>query len=76
MPREVPIMPRSKPKSCDFEGMIQEGQHPKGFTAQTPNGTAKSDRSGNCPGWNRDYHFEFPEVAATDVWNNANRSGE
>lgn len=62
-----------KPKSMDFEGLIGFGQHPKGFTAQTVNGTAKT---GNCPGWNKDYKWERPEVAAEGVWANANRSGE
>ena len=74
--REITMMPKHKPKSCDFEAMLDEGQHPKGFTAQTPNGTAKADKSGNCPGWNRQYKYDMPEVEATDTWNNANRSGE
>ena len=28
------------PKTLDFEKMIDEGENPKGFTAQTANGTA------------------------------------
>lgn len=60
-------------KHMEFSRIIQSGQNPNGFTAQTANGTAKA---GNCPGWNRDYKYKNPEVAATEVWANANRSGE
>jgi hypothetical protein len=73
MVKEIKMGKCHYPKSFDFEGLIGNGQHPKGFTAQTVNGTA---HAGNCPGWNRDMRFEWPEVPATGVWDNANRSGE
>jgi hypothetical protein len=74
MPRhEIEMQPVTKPKSCDFEGVIGFGQNPKGFTAETANGTAKA---GNRPGWNRSYEFTKSEVPATGAWSNANRSGE
>lgn len=60
-------------KHMEFSRIIQAGQNPKGFTAQTVVGTAKA---GNCPGWNKDYQYTRPEVAAEGVWANANRSGE
>jgi hypothetical protein len=56
-----------------WEKILAFGQNPKGFTAQTPAGTAKA---GNCPGWNKDTNWEMPEVPAEGVWANANRSGE
>jgi hypothetical protein len=60
-------------KHMEFSRIVAKGQNPKGFTAQTANGTA---HAGNCPGWNRDIKFTWPEVAETGVWANANRSGE
>ncbi len=73
MTREIK-MPRVKPtKSLNFEKIIGFGQNPKGFTAQTANGTAKT---GNCSGWNRVFNYEYPEVPATGAWTQANRSGE
>lgn len=73
MVKQIKMQPVKPTKSLSFEKAIAFGQNPKGFTAQTPAGTAKA---GNCPGWNRDYKYEWPEVAATGVWANANRSGE
>lgn len=78
MPKEIK-MPRLQPtKSLNFEKIIQDGQNPHQFTAQTANGTAKF---GNRPGWNRtwgnvDGHQPYPETPATGAWTNANRSGE
>lgn len=68
-------MQKIKPtKSLNFEKIIEAGQNPKGFTAQTANGTAKA---GNCAGWNRDFpHYEWPEVPATGAWTQSNRTGE
>ena len=63
-----------KRRSLDFPSIVQEGQHPRGFTAQVPQGTSKGSDAHS--GWNRDFHFEFPEVERTGVWNNANRTGE
>lgn len=60
-------------KHMEFSRIIARGQNPKGFTAQTANGTAKS---GNCPGWNKDYKYTSPEVPAEGAWANGNRSGE
>jgi hypothetical protein len=74
MVKPIKMQRVTKPKSLDFEGMIQAGQHPGGFTAQTPNGTAKY---GNQPGWNKDYKFGTqPQVAPEGAWSNANRTGE
>lgn len=74
MVKPIPMMPIKKPKSLDFEGLIEAGQNPRGFTAQTANGTAKS---GNSAGWNRQYDMgPMPEVEATGAWTQANRTGE
>jgi len=62
-----------KRKSLNFEEIIKDGQNPKGFTAQVPAGTSKA---GPKPGWNRDMHWEMPEVPADGAWTNANRTGE
>jgi hypothetical protein len=65
-------MPRPrKRKSLNFESIIQYGQNPKGFTGQTANGTAKS---GNCPGWNVDYNYDYPEAPAEGLRKNGNFS--
>jgi hypothetical protein len=58
-----------------FEGLIQDGENENGFTAQTPNGTAKWAGTG----WNqRAYTYEaeqIPEVP-TASGPRTNRTGE
>ena len=60
-----------KKSALDFEGMIGKGENPKGFTAQTANGTSKAQGSG----WNKGWNYEQPEVAPDGPWN-GNRTGE
>lgn len=65
---------RNGRKTMEFSKIIQNGQNPKGFTAQTANGTAKS---GNHSGWNKDFKMpDMPQVPAEGAWSNANRTGE
>lgn len=61
------------PKSLDFEGLIQEGQNPKGFTAETANGTAKY---GDNPGWNQNIKWPSFPAERTGPWRDGNRTGE
>jgi hypothetical protein len=49
------------------------GENPKGFTAQTPNGTAKAGRGSS--GWNKQFDWERPQVDAVGPWK-GNRTGE
>lgn len=67
------VFARNGRKTMEFSKIIQNGQNLNGFTAQTANGTAKS---GNHPGWNREYKYKTPPAEATGVWANGNRSGE
>jgi hypothetical protein len=64
---------KHKPKSCDFEGILDEGQNPRGFTAETCNGTARAQ---NNPGWNKNYKMRELPVEPQGAWENANRTGE
>lgn len=62
-------------KKLDLEGLIKEGENPKGFTAQTANGTAK------CYGTGKNWQgpdFEMPDVPEHGAWQgpNSNRTGE
>jgi hypothetical protein len=62
------------PRTLDFEKMIGEGENPKGFTAQTANGTAHWKGTG----WNRDYEFTREQVEPAPAWpaGRSNRTGE
>jgi len=59
-----------------FEDIIQKGENPKGFTAQTPNGTAHWEGTG----WNKTYGNEYDmaqvEPDATRPSGRSNRTGE
>lgn len=61
-------------KSIDFEKMIGAGENAKGFTAQTPNGTAHATGTG----WNKDEPYSWPEVEPdrTRPAGRSNRTGE
>lgn len=59
----------------NFEKIIESGQNPKGFTAQTANGTAHWDGTG----WNRDdQQYERPQAEKGGPWQGgrSNRTGE
>ena len=49
------------------------GENPKGFTAQTANGTAKAGN--RAPGWNKQFGWNTPQVEPTGPWK-GNRTGE
>lgn len=68
----VPMLRGRQGKSLDFYAMIRRGENTTGFTAQTPNGTAKS---GHHPGWNQESKFTMPEAQRRGPWK-GNRSGE
>lgn len=61
-------------RKLDFEGMIGSGENPKGFTAQTANGTAHATGTG----WNKDYDWSMDQLPpdATRPAGRSNRSGE
>ena len=73
MVKLIEMGPQHKPKSVDFEGILQEGQNPHGFTAETANGTA---RAGDNPGWNKNFKSASFPAPKDGVWDNANRTGE
>jgi hypothetical protein len=73
MVRPIPMGSKHKPKSCDWEGLLDEGQNPRGFTAETPNGTARAQ---NNPGWNKNYKTPSFPVEPEGAWSNSNRTGE
>jgi hypothetical protein len=54
--------------------LIGRGENPKGFTAQTANGTAKATGTG----WNKGYDWERSEVEPGGAWQPgwSNRTGE
>jgi hypothetical protein len=57
------------------EDLIKDGEHPKGFTAQTANGTAHAVGGG----WNKQYdEYERPqcEPEGTRPSGRSNRTGE
>lgn len=65
----------AKRKSLDFEAMIGKGENPEGFTSYNPNGTGKVMGTG----WNRDYHFDKPQVSPpSPLWpgGRTNRTSE
>ena len=58
-----------------FESLIAAGENPKGFTAQTPNGTAHAFGTG----WNQmhyDFEMEQNPPCATAPAGRSNRTGE
>jgi hypothetical protein len=61
-------------KSIDWEGIIAKGENPKGFTAQTPNGTAHWQGTG----WNDNFDWQREQVAPdkTRPAGRSNRTGE
>ena len=64
----------AKRKNLNFEAMIQDGENPKGFTAQTANGTAHYKGTG----WNRSRPWEQEQISEDGPWQGgtANRTGE
>lgn len=58
----------------DLESLYDFGENPKGFTAQTANGTSKATGLG----WNQEYTWEKPEATPGGPWKpgRSNRSGE
>jgi hypothetical protein len=65
---------KSKQLKLDFEALIDKGEHPKGFTAQTANGTAHTFGTG----WNKVYDYDMPqcEPEGTRPSGRTNRTGE
>lgn len=65
----------AKLRKMDFEKLIARGENPRGFTAQTANGTAKCYGTG----WNKQVTIpELPEAPEGGAWQrpNSNRTGE
>ena len=63
----------AKRKNLNFEAMIQDGENPKGFTAQTANGTAHYKGTG----WNKEYDWEMEQLPPDPVRPaTGNRTGE
>jgi len=69
-------MKNQRQRKLDFEKIIQKGENPKGFTAQTANGTAHWQGTG----WNEDFFaaYDRPQVepSATRPAGRSNRTGE
>ena len=69
-------MKNQRLRKLNFEEIIQKGENPKGFTAQTPNGTAPWEGTG----WNKDFFADYdrPQVEpdATRPAGRSNRTGE
>jgi hypothetical protein len=67
---------KTRNRLSDLEGLIAPGENPKGFTAQTANGTAHTFGTG----WNRilDYGYSEPEISEKAVWplGRSTRTGE
>lgn len=64
----------ARPGLNDLESIIGAGENPKGFTAQTANGTAHAMGTG----WNRDRPYTSPEIEPSPTWpaGRNNRTGE
>lgn len=64
----------TSPDLFNFEKLIGEGENPKGFTAQTPNGTAKWSGTG----WNDEWNYEREQLPPdrTRPAGRSNRTGE
>jgi len=54
-------------RNIEWSDLIAEGENPKGFTAQTVNGTAIDKGSG----WNRQYEYQMPQVERSGLWGEA-----
>jgi len=69
-------MKNQRLRKLNFEKIIQKGENPKGFTAQTPNGTAHWEGTG----WNKDFFADYDrpqlEPDATRPAGRSNRTGE
>ena len=69
-------MKNQRLRKLNFEEIIQKGENPKGFTAQTPNGTAHWQGTG----WNKNWMagFGMPQVEPdpTRPAGRSNRTGE
>lgn len=69
-------MKKRKPggRMMDFEAVIGEGENPRGFTAQTANGTAHWKGTG----YNKDFNWSMPQIEpdATRPSGRSNRTGE
>jgi hypothetical protein len=69
-------MKNQRLRKLNFEEIIQKGENPKGFTAQTPNGTAHWQGTG----WNKNWMagFDMPQVEPdpTRPAGRSNRTGE
>jgi len=64
----------SRKRKLDFESILDEGENPLGFTAQTPNGTAHWRGTG----WNDFGPYTWPQVEPdrTRPVGRSNRTGE
>ena len=65
---------KSHSDKMKFEDLIQDGENPRGLTAQTPNGTSKCYGEG----WNRDEPYTRAQVSPdpTRPGGRSNRTGE
>ena len=74
MAKDESIRRDTMPDLFEFEKLIGKGENPKGFTAQTCNGTAKYQGTG----WNKDFDWERPQLAPdrTRPAGRTNRTGE
>ena len=70
----MPKIEGNRPIGRQWENIIDEGENPKGFTAQTPNGTAHWKGTG----WNRDWQFSMDQLepGPTRPRGRSNRTGE
>lgn len=71
----LPQSRRYKSDKMDFESMIEKGENPQGFTAQTANGTAHWQG----PGWNQEtwsYTREQGPPTPVSPEGRSNRTGE
>lgn len=69
------LFSRKPDRKLKLAELIADGENPKGFIAQTPNGTAKDYGTG----WNKQYDFgDSPQAEAGGAWQtpNSNRTGE
>lgn len=62
------------PNLMEWEKLLHAGENPKGFTAQTCNGTAKFAGTG----WNRQFGCEQEQLVPEGPWKagRSNRTGE
>jgi len=69
-------MKNQRLRKLNFEEIIQKGENPKGFTAQTPNGTAHWQGTGWNKNWMADFDMSQVEPDATRPAGRSNRTGE